>query len=231
MGNLALKQLGIGTLLNGNKSYGIVTGTVSGLRISNVAGAYFIDNCSALLPYSGCRVRFKDSGGKYFDCTMGLRGTGETTTEELLLNTTFDDASWWSGITGAYSVSGGVLNCNNAGTGLHVYKQNLMVSGALYKRSITLTKTSGSIYSIYDGFKGAITSVGTTINSYTTTHQTAGMTLYLIVGGVSFIGTVDNPSLVKVLTPSISGIYLLSAPTIDSGFVYDQPSYTYQIWS
>jgi hypothetical protein len=69
----------------------IIKGTVTAPRISNVAGAYFLDNISDFLNYSGCRVRLKDSANKYFDVVLGARGTSEGLGNNVL-------TSWISGI-------------------------------------------------------------------------------------------------------------------------------------
>lgn len=230
MGNLALKQSGIGTLLNGNKSYGIVTGTISGLRISNVVGAYFIDNCAALLPYSGCRVRFKDSGGKYFDCVMGLRGTGESLSEtELVINGTFDSDTGW--VKGANcTIAGGKLNVSGGSASI-TYQSTLGVtSGKLFKFTLDLTDyTSGGIFFYLNSAFGAECKSVSSYAEYMTfsSHVWRGVK----TSNTPTTLSIDNLSMKQVLTPSNQGLLLQAAPTVDSGFLYNLASYTYQIWS
>jgi hypothetical protein len=221
MGNLALKQLGIGTLLNGNKSYGIVTGTVSGLRISNVAGAYFIDNCSALLPYSGCRVRFKDSGGKYFDCLMGLRGVSEGLGDNPSWASSINLTSGWVPMTGATINDADTFTTTGA---ISIYRGTVIVAGALYKRILSANTTSIGCelwHASSEKFGGA--------GDYATGRVgLANLHLKNLSAGVT-----DVLSLIfqQVLTPSNQGLLLTAAPTVDSGFLYNAASYTYEIWS
>lgn len=226
MGILALKQSGIGTLINGNKSYGIVTGTISGLRISNVAGAYFIDNCAALLPYSGCRVRFKDSGGKYFACTMGLRGVSEGFLN-LITNGTFDvdgDYTGWDTHTN-FVVAGGVATVtNNSGMMINNLGLTLGLKPlCLFYVNIDVNITAGSL-SYYRP------TYATSAPSYMTNSPNI-YAYWRIDAAASTTATIDNVVCKQVLTPSNNGLLLQSAPTVDSGFLYNLASYTYEIWS
>lgn len=254
MGSLNYKYAGIGTLLNDNRSYGIVTGTISGLRISNVSGAYFIDNCAALLPYSGCRVRFKDSGGKYFDCLLGLRGVSEETTTGVIAGGDFE--SGLIGIKGdsSRSVSTWTLNTTNPISGTKdglldittsyngrpyvTFKTGTAIQGVLYIYSFDYKVNSGSwIFSMfYDGIIGLpIYQTFTGSGSYSKYVTFAGGNesafLYMYSGNSLANIQFDNCLALKVLTPSNQGLLLQAAPTVDSGFLYNAASYTYEIWS
>ena len=254
MGSLNYKYAGIGTLLNGNKSYGIVTRTISGLRISNVAGAYFIDNCAALLPYSGCRIRLKDSGGKYFNCVLGLRGVAESLGSELSIlnnNCISDDKTEANATTGLIkngtptvfestssdSPQSGTHHLNITTDSLYdgVSFRPLInwQNGKLLKYSIHFKKVSGANITLSVSIDVAMSSES--YMQYDSYHTgSGGMPIVYIRALTSpYISNfyLDNLQLKQVLTPSNNGLLLQAAPTVDSGFLYNLASYTYEIWS
>lgn len=148
-------------------------------------------------------LQITDSAGKVLQGYIGQTvPAGEQLDNELIGNTTFDDASWWSFGSG-WSVAAG------KGVGVNAYtlsRANVYLAGCLYKESIEVTKTSGSIYALYNGMTAPF--LGATGTMYVTFNASG----YIYIAGVgTFNGTIDNPSVKRVLDPPSTGCHIVSA--------------------
>lgn len=221
-----------------------ITGTLTGLRISNVSGAYFFDNCSALLPYADGRsvLQIFDASSRKFEAVLGLRGTGETLDSELI--------SSWSNSTGGYPfevfTSSGVniTEATETGTAGRGISNILSLSlYGLYKTSFSATINSGGdstnpylgMFCVSNG-NAAQEKIYITGNGDYSGYKTAQLDVSTyryceFRTGVAVSFSIASPSFRKVLTPSSDGISMLSAPTVDVSFTYNAVSYTYKLFT
>jgi len=212
-------------IIKENRAVTVATSSVSAgnaLIDATTANAFAAPVGVDLTAYQDGRhlAHFTDSSGQVAVAWISSTApSGEALSDEIIGNTTFDDASWWDGITGGYSVSGGVLNCNSPTT--DVKKTATLTAGKLYKRSVTITRVSGVLNVLYDGNKAPITMVGTTTNYFTP----IGTILILSGGGGSFVGTIDNPSLKQVTMPAATGALLLSSKGGSRGWLYKSATF------
>ena len=119
---------------------------------------------------------------------------------ELLLNPNFEDSSWW-GLDASWSISNGSANCNGTGT---IYKGGVVTIGKTYKVQVeissytsgTLTYPNASNYSIPSA-------IGVYTFYYVANSQTISFT------GSSFIGSIDNVSVVEDLSGDFTLVEVL----------------------
>ncbi|MEN6423315.1 MAG: hypothetical protein ABFD76_15350 [Smithella sp.] len=207
--------------------------TLSGLvlNISNASPYYFFDHTSLnLVKYSGFHVRLVDPANKYFDAVLGAVGSSEG-----LINKPI--TSWVNGTTYPFETfsasSGNILSAvNSSGLGN-------ALSNELGRVEIgTLMKISVGSYSLVSGntpfvvlskeeygglsspFSCAIETVYKTIVSY-------NYVMYLeIYNSTTTSFSAGGFTVDKVTAPSNQGMLLSGTPTVDSGFTYNQASYT-----
>jgi hypothetical protein len=234
---IALKQTGIGTLLNGNRSYGIVSGTATGLRISSVDGTAFLDNNTEIIKYIGCRIQIYDASLRYLEGYIGAVGSSEglgdnpadfatinlndwiTTNATITSNTSFDTTA-----NAAYIVP---VNYNTRATIGKLYKAYLKGTGTVMNLYIQGNSSQPNYVRMTSG--GA-TGYGTAVNTF------------IRIGAISssnpLSASIESMSWQEVLAPSSSGVTILNAiggaqnfVSKDASFTYDANSYTYKIWS
>jgi len=233
----------------------LITGTISGLRISAVDGTAFLDNCAVLVPYAnGLRmVTIFDSSRRMLTGWLKEAGTGETFGSEKISNPSFDvDTSGWdaSNCTIA-SISGGLsgkcleLTATGGGSQSAFCAVSLttdaLYKGTTYVKSGTSGNEAARVY-----FDGTIQYVSGT--SSTTTSDWTIRSVYItrtdantfrLNKYTSTIGTMlfDEASVKQVLTTSTNGVKIVSTQggstynfaTKDASFTYNAASYAYAI--
>ena len=207
------------------------TVTPANLRLSIVNGSAFVDFSSAasLIPYLGAKLVITDSAGKKLTGYIKEAGTGETLDSEIWSNNSFtawtgDTPDGWS-VTGEsgsnpaiHQVGSGEDN-TGVGTGsANIYTTTAIIqmdsgasltSGGLYKCSLTISYNSGSgvAFEIGGQYTSAlnITSTGSRYRIAQSASQ-AGLKR---PGGATNT-TIDDASLKRVLTPSATGVTIVS---------------------
>jgi hypothetical protein len=218
----------------------IITGTATGLRISAVDLAAFIDNDVTIPLYADGKsiIRIYDSSLRYLEGVLKSVGGGETLDSNLINDPSFDSAVAWACQAG-WSVAGGLAVAAGATFNNILQVGGIaLVSGALYYNTLTInSRTAGSVgillyypplYSYPAGF-----GTSGTLTGYLTiaTEVSGGVT------GQGFTGDIASISVEKVLTPSASGCTIVNAAgaqsfiSKDASFTYNAASYTYRIWA
>jgi hypothetical protein len=221
--------------------------TTSGIRISNVAGYYFLDNCPEFISYTGKRVRLKDSGGKYLDVVLGARGTSETTT-------TIYTSDFSAGVNGwtKYDSDGVVSTLTSVSSKLRIDvttqgtssvrpAHGKIITGKgyynIYYAEIDYIVNSGTCkltnYSVGSNLitqNNTLSGSGTfTIPRVTSSSADFYNNISLYWDGRSlFQVDLSQVRVYRIDTPSSSGIYFTG--TAESGFTYNQATYTYEIF-
>jgi hypothetical protein len=204
-------------------------GTISGLRISSVDGAAFIDACADLVPYADGNhlVEIYDASGRMLRGYLGAAGDGEDLGPEIV------DA-WANGATIPYETwtvgAGNLITqaVNSSGSGV----ANKTVSPtlyALYKCVNAITLTSETMPTIR--WRTVSLTEGNTFTSNATSYQTINVASE---GNVSIISTAATDfaltsfSLKKVTGPSTSGAVIVSAKGgATENFAYKSASFTF----
>lgn len=233
----------------------VLTGTITGCRVSNVTSYYFLDNLPAeVLQFagSGDQLRIYD-GAKWKVVTLGAKGTGETLSGvELITNGTFaSNTNGWTPVGCTLnSVAGGDAgNCleitRTGGTTQTAYVTVFSATlGRLYRRDVKIK--DGSIasqnaivhaYRAVSPFTGLIslanlisTSAWVLSTGYGTCVETAAdYSLYLRKNNSSE-GTLlfDTASLQQVLTPSTSGLWYTPVSE-ETGWSPNAATHTYRL--
>ena len=210
------------------------TGTVSLANIRLSFDPAFIDfSAAGTLPLNH-RLRICDSAGK---CIVGFTraaGTGETYTE-LLDDTGFADNTKWTCNAG-WSVAGGKGVKVSDAVGRMIYQTKDIVSGKLYKLSLTVDAITDTMRFRFGSYAGSY--FNATVSSYTVSTETASTGLGLQTSAASSTATVDNLSMSSVDTPSATGVTITSTrggsvynwTSVEAGFNYNDASgYTYSL--
>lgn len=231
------------------------------VRLSAVNGAAFIDFSSAgtLTPYVGYKLTLTDTSGRTLVGYIKSSGEGETYGAEILSNPGFDSAttSWNATRCTLASVTGGDLgNCLEVlatGTAAQSASQNLGSTGAHARKLLRYggkvkSGTSGNeafYFGFYPGAGSNITSNGgissgswVEYNAYGVAAAT-GTATFQISKNSSTLSTMlfDTVSVRQVLTPSATGVTIVSTPggtiynwaTETSGFNFNDSSYDYAL--
>ncbi len=207
----------------------LITGTITGLRISAVDGTAFLDNCAALVPYADGNhlVEIYDSSNRMLKGVLKAVGSSEglgdnpadfatinlndwtTTTATITSNTSFDTTA-----NGAYIMP---VNSTTRAT-----------IGKLYKAYL---KGTGTVMNLYiQGMSGQPNYVRMTSGG-ATDYGTAVNT-YLRIGAISssnpLSASIESMSWQEVLAPSSSGATIVSAKGGTTyNFAYKDTSFTY----
>lgn len=217
-----------------------VTGTVTAenMKVSLVNGVSFVDFSSPniLTANIGKRVTIC-SVSSTTQCATGYiksAGTGETYTDFIggtnpsLKNGDFEAGTDWSLGTG-WAISGGHATATSA-LGNSKISQTVLVfpkSGKLFRLAYTATVTTGKAIARIAGVRPFdVTTNGTFENYYC--HPTSGgnYDIEFLSSPLtpSFTGAIDNVSAQQVLTPSTSGVKIVST---DGGTTYNWESNTF----
>lgn len=230
--------------------------TKANMRLSLATGVAFVDFSTALTltPYVNHRLEIADSTGKKIIGFIKAVGSGETLDSELLPNTAFsntDDiyannsslasnaggqsgnhlevtatSDWGSGILVATTAAGNLVK-------LTVYTKN----GTQGTNLIQISQQAAP-YAVYF-LEGASNANWTLRTGYGTSKDT-GTSVVFFGGENTKTSLFDTASLKKVLTPSSTGVTIVSASggstynwkSEESGFNRNDTSgYTYEIFS
>lgn len=227
----------------GRKDSPLITGAITraNMRLSAVAGTAFVDFSSAgtLTSYLDHRIRITDSTVKSIYGYIKAEGIGETLDIELGPDPGFDNAGSWV-TTDGWSVTGG-KGVKISGTGISIRNTCSPSALALYKMSLDIDALSGGITGQFSG--GAVQTI-IPVQTTTGTKTAYGIpiagntAMRLIMDATTQTATVDNFSGKQVLTPSATGVTIVSTQggeiynweSQDAGFNYnDSSGYTYTI--
>jgi hypothetical protein len=209
----------------------IISGTITGLRISNVASYYFLDNLPAdVLRFAGSGNEMHISDGtKTKKVLLGALGTGETLGGELLADSAFDaDASWDIKDVG-WTVSSGLATATALGDNKKIWQSNVAAGvGQLRKQVIVCDSLIGTYRHGIDRAQicanqatvGASTAYRTLLN---TTNASSG-----IFSAGSLAGTFSSITQKQVLTPSTSGLWYTPVSE-ESGWDPNAATHTYRV--
>lgn len=131
---------------------------------------------------------------------------GEQLGPELVNQSTFNTLAYWNVKEANWSVVGGVLTSN--GSSGELSKNNFWTLGRRYKISVTVTRTGGTFYPLYDG---AITWVSITSSNTYTTYYIPLSTTKLTNYSSLFAGTITAMSIKEVLVNSTKTILDVNA--------------------
>jgi hypothetical protein len=221
------------------------------IKLSLVDGNAFVDFNLAnyLTPYLNGKIIIIDNNGKSIVGYIKAAGTEETYGPELLTNGTFDtnitgwhDHSYLGSIS--WNAAGKMnLNCNS---GIAMAFQDTdpnVIKKSLYRQLVTIASIPSPGVFTTPGLGGDVDSYRTIAGSYTdyfTANYGIG-TIYpnyrLNLTSTPGTAVVDDISLKEVLTPSDTGVTIVSSPggsiynweSIESGFNYNGDSYTFFI--
>lgn len=213
----------------------MLTGTLTAPQIS-AAGYYLMDNLPAAflaLAGTGFGFRIKDTvNNKYLTGNLGALGSGETLGSDILGGAgDFSSSSGWN-LTNGFSIGSGILTAAS-GTGTWAYKSGLTITNFGLYKGVVDCLTASVAFSMYVGngqTMGANFGVGNNITRYKTVTDITYAECGIYRGSGTRTGTLDNLIVKQVTAPSSSGLWLLAAPTIDSGFAFNT-NYTYEIYN
>lgn len=228
--------------------------TLANMRLSLATDAAFVDFSAAnlLTPYLVAKLTVLDSLGRKLIGYVKLPGASETYGGELLTNGTFaswveDAPTWWTteGEGGSNdlteSPSGRCRIVTETGTWLAISHADPLPDDGVCGRVVldVTAREAGSI--ALDGYvigARAWNAVGNAQARYFTSVAGQPFALSRGVAGQLNDLTIDNASLVQVLSPSATGVTITSTPngvsqnwaSEETGFNRNDPSgYTYEI--
>ena len=206
-------------------------------NLSLATGYVFISNPSTdLSGYIDKYLTLKDGAGKKLILRLDSAGTGETSSGELLLNTSFENTVGLTPINSTLaSISGGDSgNCLEATKAAEVFYQghaqmSILTVGGLYNCSIKVKSGSSGNETarIYLSSYASISIVTSSSWQTLSGKLTAGVTGYYAYKIGLTAGTMlfDTASCKQILTPSVSGAHCTMI-TEESGFDRYAASYT-----
>ncbi|MCX5695375.1 MAG: hypothetical protein NTW18_01750 [Candidatus Omnitrophica bacterium] len=178
----------------------------------------------------------KDSAGKTLQGYIKEAGTGETLGNEISADVPFNNAAAWT-IGSGWSVAGGTGASD--GTASNSLWQSSVIPDTsvskLFKSVSTVVRTSGTLRIFIGGNVFVSKTASSTYTDYIT--PTTSSNRHIELHSDSFVGNVDNWSVKQVLTPSATGVKIVSTSagstynwgTQDSGFNPNSTSFTYEI--
>lgn len=240
------------------------TATRADTRLSLADGVAFFDASGPFLAYKGAKLTVTSNGtGKKITGIIKAAGSGETYGSELVTNGGFETGNpptgWNAGrnATLAQTAGGQSGNCislyNKLGAGAAASANRTIttIEGALYTASRYLKSgTAGantSNFILYKaGYAGVLGETGNTVSTDTWSQAgfyrtaTGTSTIVYLFKGIGVDGTMlfDTVSVKQVLTPSATGVTIVSSPggsvsnwaRAEAGFNYnDSSGYTYTI--
>ena len=227
-----------------------VTGSVSlaNIRLSLVNGTAFVDfSAPGALNYLNGKLTLTDSAGKKAIGYIKAAGTGETLGDALNTSNCVNSAAVpYNTFDGASATGFHVVNTDASAKAAGTADQIPLVSGVLFKKTFTITLTSGTAPAISyrDALGGGSIYGGAIWNSAAGANTRYSCINGTTTGVVQFQNTaaaewaVSNLSVTQVLTPSATGATITSTrggatynwASIESGFNYnDSAGYTYTI--
>jgi hypothetical protein len=204
----------------------LITGTITGLRISSVNGTAFLDNCAALIPYAdgNHQIEIYDSSNRMLKGVLKAAGTSETVSETDVF-AGFDFTSGWAcnnaTITGAKTFT---MTASAGGP----YKSSVLIAGALYKSSLVGTVSVGTLR-YYTAGALYILCPNNTSDYYATVRPDNGVAYFLVSSSSNgATAEVVSATSYQVTAPSSSGATITTLKNGDVyNFSYKNASFTY----
>jgi len=241
----------------GNPSLGSGIVSQSSMKLSIVNGTAFVDFgiAGSLTLYIGDKLTITDSGGHALVGWIKSAGTGETYGSQLMPDSGMDNLSYfWSSNTANSIISSGcqsgnclqiTLTANYGNSGQNFSATNgMLLQGSVYAKRGTETgwlevwMNDPSYISLWNS-GSVFPSIWTQYAFYATADATSGNFYMSYQGNTSGQTSLfDTASVTRVLTPSTTGVTIVSASggssynwtSEDSGFNRnDSGGYTYSI--
>ncbi len=228
---------------NQDNLYALTTSvTLSNMRLSLADGVAFIDVSSAgiLTDHIGSKIIVTDSAGKRAVGYIKAAGTGETYGSEQVTNGGFDSDAEWTYVGSGWSISGGKAVATGASVafGSQMYQllfYGLSHNGKLLRSQMTVSDyVAGQIDMMAAFVRNTMGGADGTYTLYGTVQDNGAYAAFM-AKVTDLTCKVDNYTSKQVLTPSATGVTIVSTPggstynwtSIESGFDYnDTNGYT-----
>jgi hypothetical protein len=210
--------------------------TISGLRISSVAGTAFLDACAGLVPYAdgNHRIEIYDSAGRQLVGYLSAQGAGETLDVEKLTDPGFEAWTSASNLTSytegsqisvaqeTTEIHGGSNSCKlteNGTGGIGGSTNNSLyqsggTAGMMLKCSAWIKRSSGAAaFQIGTGYTIAASQASAADWTQVSGYATLVLSTYMCTMGAaaaSNVFFVDDASCKQVLAPSTDGVTIVS---------------------
>jgi hypothetical protein len=238
----------------------LITGTITGLRISSVNGTAFLDNCAALIPYAdgNHQIEIYDSANRMLKGVLKAVGSGVTTSTVYTFDFSAGVDGWFASWITGYVVGSLVWDTDhavltvagNANSALRpsIARTLSMTVGALQFLEMDYSVVSGTAVITGEIVGGVFLTSPTNTLSGTDTYITSQQTcagpnynrLYLYFNGMDydFVLNINAVRVKAVTAPSSSGATIVSAKggaiynftSKDASFTYNDASYRYAIY-
>lgn len=208
----------------------VYSGTITGLRISSVAGTAFIDACADLVPYADAahQIEIYDASARMLRGVLKAQGVAETLNTDVLAG--FDFTSGWAPTRATVIDLNSFISTGSAGQDAYLFKTSTFAAaGRLYKSALVATATAGTV--TFDNGNGAAYCLNNATGYLTWGTNTSGVIKNVAAGNGSTTD-VTTMTVQHVLTPSADGCTIQASKTdatenwgvVTSGFTYN-PSY------
>ena len=215
----------------------VYSDTVSGMLISAVAGTAFFDLLPAevlALADGNHLIEVTDAAGKKLVAVMAAVGTGETLGSELSSDPLFANNASWTKEVAQWSVSGNTAIANVVTNTKRIYQLITTTQYGLYKTVMNCSAYTAGGFK-WAMFGNAAWGPSTAYNSsgaktlYSTKSATTGQNTFGIAGsGADLTAVFNSISAKQVLTPSASGITLVSyLGSSTQSLMYADPAFDY----
>jgi len=154
----------------------------------------------------------------------GFIETSELFGSELVTNGNFDNDSDWNKGTG-WTISGGTGNCDGTGANALLYQNNIFISGKNYNINFRITSYTSGVLRLRDN--GVLLPTNYTAIGNYTLNLTATQTGFIgFQNYSSFIGSIDNISVVEVIGKSRLNYDLLNGKVVNCPHYLLEPART-----
>ncbi len=154
----------------------------------------------------------------------GFIETSELFGSELVTNGNFDNDSDWNKGTG-WTISGGTGNCDGTGANALLYQNNIFISGKNYNINFRITSYTSGVLRLRDN--GVLLPTNYTAIGNYTLNLTATQTGFIgFQNYSSFIGSIDNISVVEVIGKSRLNYDLLNGKVVNCPHYLLEPAST-----
>jgi hypothetical protein len=210
----------------------LITGTITGLRISAVDGTAFLDNCAALIPYAdgNHRIEIYDSSNRMLRGVLKAAGSSEGLGADLLSGLDISDGNWTP--TTVTINSSAIFTLTSTAGSIH---RPLLTTDCLYKTSLVGTKTADRFFLTQVGSSQKIIDAN---DGYGYCTATSARFQFQGAGEVGNTCTITTADLFQVTAPSSSGVTIVSTKggatqsfaSKNDSFTYNAASYRYAIY-
>jgi hypothetical protein len=229
----------------------LITGTITGLRISSVNGTAFLDNCPALIPYAdgNHRIEIYDASGRILQGYLKAQGAGETTNTTYTANFSAGLDGWSADFGSGYGGSGSfvwdtdhVILSVTAPTGFAgrptIARTGVGGStGGLYYTETDYTVVSGTVVLKLELILSSSVTVDETFagtDTYSSTYATSSGTYYNRVmyyfngAHYTFVLNITGVRVKQITAPTTDGVTVVSTKGgATQNFTSKDASFTY----